>query len=177
MDADWKPKPLNKQGSEPAGVFPLSFSPIAQLICDSTRELLASETEEGSPKVYRPEEFLLPHECRCGEKWKSSDEEFAVGTYYSLTFKKSVVVYVRKCVKNKCVRHFDGQSTGVFNYSGETLVSYALLEDYQNCCVVAGMSWSGYLNKMNNMYNKVYCKTLQTMAFMSQPTFVKVRTA
>lgn len=174
MDAGWKPKPMNKGGPEAVGLFPLSSVPIAQLIADPTREVLASETEEISPITYRPEEWLLPQLCKCGEKWKNNDEEFATGTYYSLTFKKNVMVYARKCVKNKCMHHFDGQSVGVFNYSGETLVSYGLLEDYHNCCVVSGMSWSGYLNKMDRMYNKVYCKASQKMMFMSQPTFVKV---
>lgn len=174
-NTNWKPKPLNKGGCEPVASFPLSCTPITQLIDDSARELLAAETAQTSPITYKPETWLLPPLCKCGERWKDWDEEYAIGTYYALTFKKNVAVYARKCVRNTCIAHFDGQSVGVFNYSGETLVSYALLEDYQNCCVVSGMSWSGYLNKMDKMYNRVYCKTSQQMIFMSQPTFVKVR--
>lgn len=70
--------------------------------------------------------------------------------------------------------HFDGQGQGVFNYSGETLVSYAVFQDYHNCCVKAGMSWSSFVNKTNSMYNDAYCDSSQQMSFMSYPTFVKV---
>lgn len=154
--------------------LPLSYVPIAQELPDSVRELLATETLAACPSEFRPEELLLPGLCKCGETWRKDPELFALGTFYALSFKKVVPVYVKKCIKGICTHHFDGQSAGVFNYSGETLVSYALLQDYHNCCIKANMSWASYVSKISSMYNNTYCSSAEEMSFMSYPTFVKV---
>lgn len=174
LDADWKPPPPKKTSEVEATHLPLSYLPVEQHISDSVRQALATESEASSPGEYRPEVHLRPDQCKCGEKWKSFDELYTMGTYYTSCFKKNIPVYVRKCVTNKCSQHFDGQSTGVFNYSGETLVSYAVMQDYFHCCIRGGMSWAAFLNKMNCMYNNVFTEQAVQMPFMSTSTFSKV---
>ena len=154
--------------------LPLSHSAIHLMLPDSVRERFMKEESSTSPCQYEPELFMLPEKCRCGVQWKSYNELYSTGIYYTLTFRKSVAVYVRKCTKSVCFHHFDGQTTGVFNYSGETLVSYALMHDFLNSCITGGMSWSSFINKTNAMYNGVYCKQAMSMPFMSQNTFCKV---
>ncbi len=75
---------------------------------------------------------------------------------------------------NKCAWHFDGQSVGVFNYSGETLVSYTLLQEFFNCSVKNAMSWAGFLHKINAMYSDVYSLEGSPYSAMSPNTFSKV---
>ena len=173
LDSKWQPKPPQKIACE-TPQLPLSFLPISQHMEKQVRDRLSTETMAQCPIDFRPEMPLLPALCCCGEKWKNYDEYFATGAYYALTFKKNVEVYVRKCVTGRCTHHFDGQSMGVFNYSGETLVSYAVLHDYENCCVRGGMAWKAYVEKSQRMYDKVYCESSLQMTFMSYPTFVKV---
>lgn len=175
MDENWAPKhPQATATVELVDTFPLSHLPIQQQLSDCVRVRLRLETEDTCPTEFSTEEHLLPEKCKCGEPWKKYPEFFRCGTYFGLTFKKRVIVNCRRCVNNKCTAHFDGQEQGVFNYSGETLVSYSLLKDYHNCCIKGGMSWSAYVEKMTSMYNEVYCEQNKEMAFLSNPTFVKV---
>lgn len=94
MDPNWKPSPPKKSSTEEAAHLPLSYIPIDQNISDSVRTLLAAETEKTAPSEFRPEPYLLPNLCKCGEKWKSFDELYTQGTYFAATFKKSLPVYV-----------------------------------------------------------------------------------
>ena len=154
--------------------FPLSRMPILQVIPDAVRDWLINKDYSNLPTSFHPEDFLFPSECNCGAKWKQYDEFLCTGRYYSLTFSKSIAVYVRKCINSRCLQHFDGQTSGVFNYSGETLVSYSLMQDFQHCCINGGMSWQSYLSKTSAMYAQVFCKQSLDMPFMSHPTFTKV---
>ena len=177
LDDDWKPRRPNDStdsGAAAKSRLPLSFVPIRLQLPDAVREILQAETEANCPSVFHPEVELLPATCACGEKWKQHDEQYSVGTYYTPTFTKRVLVYCRKCVNNKCLHHFDGQSTGTFNYSGETLISYSLLRNAFNCCVRNGMSWSGYIGKITSMYNDIYSMNDCKMPFLSGATFSKV---
>lgn len=164
------------QHDETEDVPALSYKPIQQALSDAVRKRLTDESVSNFPEELFPEENLLEETCDCGSRWKNYAEKYSVGTYYALTFKKKVQVYVRKCMSNKCKRHFDGQDMGVFNYSGETLVSYALIQDYHNTCLKAQISWNAYIDKINAMYNDVYCDTAHSQAFLSLRTFSKVWT-
>lgn len=171
VDIDNLPTP---QHDEEEDVQPLSYRPIQQILSDSVRKRLMEENYTTFPQELYPEEHLLEETCGCGNKWKNYCEKHANGTYFALTFKKKVQVYVRKCMANTCKRHFDGQEMGIFNYSGETLVSYALIQDYHNTCLKAQISWNAYIEKINSMYNDVYCEVALRQPFMSFRTFSKV---
>ncbi len=177
MDDNWKPrKPEPVSMSESPQTTPLSYTPIQQNLPDSVRSRLSTETEQSTPHEFSPHDHLLPKQCSCGNSWKSYNECYRKGVYYALTFKKNVIVNCRRCVANKCTWHYDGQEEGVFNYSGDILVSYALLKDYHNSCIKGGMTWTSYVEKISNMYNEVYCDQDKQMTFMSNPSFVKAST-
>lgn len=175
MKGDWKPEHSHTtRAAEVENRFPLSHKPIPLVLPNNIRVNLQVEKFDTSPLKYVPEPELIPPVCKCGDKWKSYDEEFKVGRYYTLCFVKNVLVYCRKCVNNKCIWHFDGQSCGVFNYSGETLLSYTLLQESFNCCVRNGMSWAGFLDKTNHMYGDVFSMQEDKMHSMSSHTFSNV---
>lgn len=175
MEGDWKPSRPNHNVEAEEEKFPLSHKAIPLVLPNSIRLHLQQEKFETSPIEYKPEADLIPEKCNCGDKWKSYPEIFKTAKYYTATFVKSVLVYCLKCVNNKCTRHFDGQSCGILNYSGETLISYTLLNEFFNCCIRNAMSWAGFLNKTNHMYNDVYSIEEDEMQSMSSHTFSKVR--
>jgi hypothetical protein len=174
LDSTWKPKKPNTSNVQEESKFLLSHRAISLVLPDSVKKQLQNETRQSSPVEYKPEPHLLPPTCSCNLSWKHSDEQFAIGKYHTVGFVKKVIVYCRKCVANKCVWHFDGQEAGVMNYSGETLVSYTLLNEFYNRCVRNGMSWSGFLNKTNFMYKDVYSLEDDIQQSMSSNTFSKV---
>lgn len=173
MDSAWKPDvPGASSDNEPN--LPLSHLAIPLVLPKKIREHLQSEHSSSPPSEYHPEQQLLPLSCSCGAGWKQYDEEYRVGTYYTVSFVSSVKVFYRRCCLNKCAWHFDGQSVGVLNYSGETLISYTLLKEFFNCCVKNGMSWAGFLHKINSMYSDVYSFESSPFTSMSASTFSKV---
>lgn len=175
MSGQWKPEHSHtSRGAEIESRFPLSHKAIPLVVPNKIRANLQTEKPETSPIQYFPEPELLPSNCQCDAKWKNYDEEYKVGRYYTVNFVKNVQVYCRKCVNNKCTWHFDGQSCGIFNYSGETLISYSLLHEFFNCCVRNGMSWSGFLDKTNHMYGDIFSMDDEKMQSMSPNTFSNV---
>jgi len=172
---NWKPEE-KKRSPTVSSSLPLSKRRIDLKISDEVRDKLTTENSSNSPKEYYPEANILPTLCTCGGKWKKDDERFCDGVYYALTFKQSAVVYYRRCIAEKCEFHYDGQADGVFNYSGETLVSYALLYDYTKSCIEGATTWSAFVSRIQYMYNEVYCNSALKMDFMSIPTFVQVYT-
>lgn len=177
MEGDWKPDcPKNTTTDKINSKLPHSYKSVPLVMPNNIRQYLQTEKYETSPLEYRPEQEMLPATCQCGSDWKSYDEPFTTGTYYTTSFVKNVMVYCRNCVNDKCKWHYDGQQNGVFNYSGETLISYTMLHEFFNCCVRNSMSWAGFLNKTNHMYNDIYSLQEEKMQSMSSHTFTKVCT-
>ncbi len=174
MAGTWKPDAPGASSDKEAGKLPLSHLAIPLDLSNDIRKHLHAEHSSSPPSCFRPEQDLLPETCGCGAGWKQYDEEYRVGTYYTVTFVSTVKVFFRQCCLNKCAWHFDGQSVGVFNYSGETLVSYTLLREFFNCSVKNAMSWAGFLHKINSMYTDIYSLAESAFTSMSVNTFSKV---
>ncbi len=171
---EWKIDSTNLSDVKAVSALPYSHRMIVKPYPNATRTYMASETYDNSPRFYHPEPNLLPTTCNCGCGWKKQDEIFCKGTYYAATFKKNVLVYFRRCLKNACSWHYDGQEQGVFNFSGHTLVSYIILQDFEVSCVKNAMSWSAFREKVKDLYNEIYSMTEDEMTFMSEPTLVQV---
>jgi len=154
--------------------LPLSFTSISLNITDDVREQMLNLTPQTAPKALHPEPFLLPEKCTCGSVWKHEDQLFRDGFLFTTRFKSAVKVYYRKCVKDQCEWHYDGQSDGIFNYSGETLVSYELMWDYIANCTFGHMPCNTYVTTLDHKYNKVYHAAGQRMDFVQTGTFSKV---
>lgn len=174
MPSSWQPDIPGAASDKEATNLPLSHLAIPVVLPNSVRIHLQAEHVSSPPSEYHPEKHLLPSCCNCGAGWKQYDEEYRIGTYYTVSFVSSVRVYYRRCCLNKCSWHFDGQSVGVFNYSGETLVSYTLLKEFFNCSVKNAMSWAGFLEKINNMYGEVYSAEETPFVAMSASTLSRV---
>lgn len=173
---DWIPPSKPTPASEtPKVQFPLSQKTIPSVIPNHVREQLAGELATNTSREYHPEVHLRPNKCECNDEWKDEDEFFCRGTYYAIAFKQSVCVYYRRCVQDICHHHYDGQEDGVFNYSGETMVSYALLHLYVSSCLSSATTWNAFQVSQNTLYNKVFCPIEQQMNFMSLPTLIQVK--
>jgi hypothetical protein len=174
MANTWKPDIPGASSDKEAATLPLSHLAIPLVLPNDIRNHLRAEHSSSPPSDFHPEQHVLPASCSCGAGWKQYDEEYRVGTYYTVSFVSRAKVFYRRCCLNKCAWHFDGQSVGVFNYSGETLVSYTLLHEFFNCSVKNGMSWAGFLHKINTMYSEVYSLEGSPFTSMSANTFSKV---
>ena len=174
MKEEWKPDPPKAVSDKESGKLPLSHLAIPAVLNSDIRKHLQAEQASSPPSNFHPEPDLLPATCVCKAGWKKYDEFFCEGVYFTTTFVSKVKVFQRKCCTNKCSWHFDGQSVGVFNYSGETLVSYTLMWDFYHCGVKHGMSWSSFLNKTNDMYKEIYSMEGSPFVAMSMNTFTKV---
>lgn len=174
MDKTWKPDTPGASSDKESGKLPLSHLAIPLDLSDDIRKHLHMEHCSSPPSTFRPEQHLLPATCSCGAGWKQYDEEYCVGSYYTVSFVSRVKVYYRQCCMKKCAWHFDGQSVGVFNYSGETLISYTLLREFFNCSVKNHMSWAGFLHKITSMYTDIYSLADSPFIPMSANTFSKV---
>jgi len=174
MAGTWKPDTPGASSDKEAGNLPLSHLAIPLDLENDIREHLHAEHSSSPPSNFHPEQHLMPVTCGCGAGWKQYDEEYRVGTYYTVSYVSRVKVFYRQCCLNKCAHHFDGQSVGVFNYSGETLVSYTLMREFFNCSVKNGMSWAGFLHKINGMYSEIYSLKDSPFISMCPNTFSKV---
>lgn len=174
MAGCWKPDTPGASSDKEARNLPLSHVAIPLKLPNDVRKHLHAEHSSSPPSEFHPEQNLLPSTCDCGAGWKQYDEEYRVGTYYTVSFVSRVKVFYRRCCLNQCAWHFDGQSLGVFNYSGDTLVSYTFMQDFFNCSVKNGMSWAGFLLKINSMYSDIYSYEGSPFTSMSPNTFSKV---
>ena len=174
MASTWKPEVPGASLDKEATNLLFSHLAIPLVLSNEIRQHLQSEHSSSPPSEFHPEQHLLPLSCSCGAGWKQYDEEYHVGTYYTISFVSCAKVFYRQCCLNKCAWHFDGQSVGVFNYSGATLVSYTLLQEFFNCSVKNAMSWAGFLHKISTMYSDVYSLEGSPFISMSANTFSKV---
>lgn len=174
MGNSWKPDIPGASSDKESANLPLSHLAIPLVLPNDVRMHLQAEHVSSPPSEFHPEKHLLPATCSCGAGWRQFDELYREGTYYTVTFVSKAKVFHRRCILNKCAWHFDGQSVGVFNYSGETLVSYTLLREFFNCSVKNSMSWAGFLHKINAMYSEVYSLKESPFSSMSSNTFSKV---
>lgn len=121
-----------------------------------------------------PENSLLPEICSCGAGWLSKDSFYCQGVLYTLGNRKLINVWCRKCKNNTCVHHYDGQQDCIFNYSGQSLISYDILIDYHSSLLTSQTSFTGYVKKINFMYKKIHSNLEDNLKFLSIATFEKV---
>lgn len=167
---EWKINKKDVLDFKKPNPLPYSYQTIIRPFPNAVRARLSCETFSSFPTSFYPESNLLPSGCSCGCGWKKSDEKFCQGIYFGQTFRKHVNVYYRRCLRNLCSWHYDGQSDGIFNYSGNTLMSYTLLQDLEVSCIKNAMTWKGFTNRMQDLYNKIFCDQEKKMPFVSEPT-------
>lgn len=51
---------------------------------------------------------------------------------------------------------------------------YTLLQDLEVSCVKNAMTWKGFVNRMQDLYSKIFCKLEEKMPFISEPTLGQV---
>lgn len=140
---------------------------------DSVRAKLAAETKDSLPKVFIPDTSTAPSHCSCGLEW-GPEEKFCDGYLYYSRGRILGKVFYRRCVNFKCELHYDGAQDGIFNYSGQTLVSYTLLLDYFAGLKTGKMTWSAFVAQKNYLYNNAYCGDKVECPFMDARTWQNV---
>lgn len=171
---NWKVDKSDLSNFKKPNLLPYSFQQIIKPFPNSVRARLSGETYENCPTLFFTEPHLLPDCCSCGGGWKKADEVFCKGFYYTQMFRKAVIVHYRRCIRNSCSWHYDGQGDGIFNYSGSTLMSYTLLQDLEVSCIKNAMTWKAFANRMKDLYNKIFCDQEEKMPFVSEPTLGQV---
>lgn len=132
-----KPKDSQSKFPKPQSTSKIPFS----LPTEVRKVLLNGEF----PEICTP--TILSSNCYCGSTWKDADEYFCNGLLYTASKVLELKVRVRWCNKSKCRAYFDGAAYGIFNYSGLTMVTYDVLEDYITCALTSGMTLAAFCLK------------------------------
>jgi hypothetical protein len=110
--------------------YPLSWKKISLRLTNEQKKRLSVETLQSMPLEVHPSEENTTGLCQCGFIWEKTDQKLCEGFIYGSRGRTVCSVYYRRCIKHKCEAHFDGNAEGLFNYSGQTIVSYTLLNRY-----------------------------------------------
>lgn len=154
--------------------LPLSTCVISLTMNAAQRARMASEASAECITEVFPEEENLPAKAPCGDLWSSKCQVFCQGTFYTLISRTLITVWCKKCLSGCCVHHFNGNKQAIFNYSGQTLISYSVFFNYQSILFTSQTSIYGYVNKMNRMYRRAYNDPTITCSFLNGNTFKRV---
>lgn len=153
--------------------FPKSTTIFTFQLDDAVRMKLAAETKDTLPKIFRPELNRVQTLCKCGMKW-GAETKYCDGFLYYSRGRILGKVFYRKCSNFKCELHYDGAQDGIFNYSGQTLVSYTLLLEYFAAIKTGKMTWTAFAAQKDFLYNNAYCNDKMECPFMDARTWQNV---
>ena len=108
--------------------------------------------------------------CSCGAGWETSDTDFCMGRIFTASRVVECKVTIRFCVAKACWKLFDDGEHGIFNFSGHTMLTYDVMDDYANCALTSGMTFAAFCVKKSREYRSTYGGKDK---FLNRGTFTK----
>jgi hypothetical protein len=141
----------------------LSTQPIhVCLESDILRQMDSFSLQQYTNKSLVPPVGDVPDTCKCGSKYNltpvlvaSHHKKQHEHMLYSDAGVAPVKVYMFQCVNKEkdCNIHYQGNAEGIFNFSGNILLTYSLLFDFLFSLVCAkGTTYSGFATKLELKY-------------------------